>query len=91
MANLLISYDLYRPGQNYDDVAARIKELGSWAKVQQSFWYVDSGFSAGDAADYVREVMDTNDSLFVANATNGEAAWYNLSDKVSKFLEEHWT
>jgi hypothetical protein len=27
---LLISYDLNKPGQNYDKLYAKIKELGTW-------------------------------------------------------------
>ena len=88
--NLFISYDLYTPGQDYEKVAKAIKSLGNWAKVQKSFWYVNSGHTASEAVDVVWATMDKNDSLIVVDATNNMAAWRNLNDEVSKFIKDHW-
>lgn len=44
--NLIVSYDLYSPGQDYSKVIDAIKALGSWAKVQKSVWYVNSSYTA---------------------------------------------
>ena len=88
--NLLISYDLYRPGQDYSSVIKAIKSLGSWAKVHLSLWYVKSGYSASEASETVRSAMDKNDKLIVIDATNNNAAWYNLGDEVSEFIKSHW-
>jgi hypothetical protein len=88
--NLFISYDLFVPGQGYDKVAAAIKSLGNWAKVQMSFWYVNSNHLASDAAGIVWAALDANDSLIVVDTTNNNAAWYNLNPEVSKFLQDHW-
>jgi predicted P-loop ATPase/GTPase len=91
MANsLFISYDLYNPGQDYEKVAEAIKSLGNWAKVQKSFWYVNSTYTASKAVDKVWSKMDGNDSLVVVDATNKNAAWRNLDEKVSKFIQDHW-
>lgn len=88
--NLLISYDLYSPGQNYEDVADAIKSLGNWAKVHLSFWYVNSNYTASEASKKVWAVMDSNDSLIVVDATNNDASWYNLKPNVSDFIKNHW-
>ena len=88
--NLFVSHDLMIPGQGYDKVAAAIKSLGNWAKVQLSFWYVNSGYSASKVAEIVWDAMDSNDSLAVVDSTNNDAAWYNLKPEVSKFIQEHW-
>jgi hypothetical protein len=88
--NLFISYDLYKPGQSYDHVIQAIKQLGAWAKVQKSLWYVKSPLSASEALDRVWKVMDANDSLIVVDSTNNEAAWRNLSDEVSNYLKTQW-
>ena len=88
--NLFISYDLYNPGQNYEKVAGAIKSLGNWAKVQKSFWYAKSNFSASEAAKKVWASMDSNDSLIVVDAKNNDASWYNLSDEVAKYIQDHW-
>ena len=88
--NLFISYDLYEPGKNYQAVGAAIKELGSWAKVQKSFWYVRSTFSSAQACEHVRRSIDSNDSLIVVDATNNSANWVNLTPEVAKFVSESW-
>ena len=88
--NLLVSYDLHQPGQNYDAVIAEIKKLGGWAKVQYSLWYVKSQLSASDASKQVWAVMDQNDTLIVIDATNNNASWYNLSNEVSEFIKDNW-
>ena len=90
MNNLFISYDLKNPGQNYERVITAIKGLGSWAKVQYSLWYVSTSYTAKQAADIVRRAQDTNDTLIVIDATNNDAAWYGLDQKVSDFLQQNW-
>ncbi|WP_204377165.1 CRISPR-associated protein Cas2 [Xanthomonas nasturtii] len=88
--NLIVSYDLYSPGQDYSKVIEAIKALGSWAKVHKSVWYVNSSYTATQAADKVWEAMDRNDSLFVVDATSNNAAWQNLSDEVSNHVKDQW-
>jgi hypothetical protein len=89
--NLFISYDLMSPGQRYDSVIEVIKGLGSWAKVHQSLWYVNSAHAAASAAAAVWAVMDANDKLIVVDATNNAASWYgDLSEEVRQYIRDQW-
>lgn len=88
--NLFISYDLNLPHQDYSAVIEVIKTLGQWASVQKSLWYVKSDFSAENAAKKIREKMDANDSLIVINTNSNDAYWYNISDEVSKHMQDYW-
>ena len=88
--NLHISYDLKEPGKNYDRVIEAVKNLGSWAKVHYSFWYVKSDLTAAQARDALIRAIDRNDSVYVVDATNNDAAWHNTSPKVSEFIRERW-
>ncbi|AYC33719.1 hypothetical protein D3880_15760 [Pseudomonas cavernae] len=88
--NLFISYDLIAPGQKYDRVAAKIKTLGNWAKVQKSFWYLSTNLSAKDAASAIWSVLDSNDSLIVVDASANDAYWYNLTPESAQFIQRHW-
>lgn len=88
--NIAISCDLKTPARNNGAVIERIKGLGGWAKVTESFWYVDSAFSAAQARDHILPALEANDTLFVVNASNGQAAWHNVSDKVSRYVRDHW-
>lgn len=90
MNNLTISYDLYKQGQNYQAIIDAIKALGSWARVHKSVWYVKSSFSASQVVEKLRRVTDANDSIYVVDSTNNQAAWFNLDQKVSDFLMENW-
>lgn len=47
--NLFITYDLIKT-KDYAAVHNAIKTLGGWAKVTESNWYVNSSFSAEEAA-----------------------------------------
>jgi hypothetical protein len=90
MNNLIISYDLMKPGQNYEAVIAAIKGLGSWAKVHYSLWYVSSSHTADRAAKIVRRALDENDKLIVVDATKNNAVWYNLPPEVSEHIQQNW-
>ena len=88
--NLHISYDLHAPGKNYDEVTDAIKRLGAWAKVHYSVWYVRSNYTAEQARDILVRSMDSNDSVYVIDSTNNNAAWNNLSPEVSEFIRSRW-
>jgi hypothetical protein len=88
--NLHISYDLNNPGQNYEKVIERIKTLGNWAKIHKSYWYVKSNLNAEQAMNKVWEVMDANDTVYVVDATNNEAAWQNIGTQASSYIQEQW-
>lgn len=68
--NLFIAYDLMSPGQNYDAVRDRIKELGQWHQFQYSLFYVHSPHAPQDAYAHVHTAMDANDRLAVINAAD---------------------
>jgi hypothetical protein len=68
--NLLITYDLYKQGQDYAAVHEKIKSLGRWYHPQLSVFYVHSTLSPKQAHDAISSVMDGNDKLIVAAITN---------------------
>lgn len=88
--NLHISYDLNNPGQNYEVVIAKIKSLGSWAKIHKSYWFVKSNLSAEEACKAVWAVMDKTDTVYVVNSSRNEAAWQNINPDASKFIQDQW-
>lgn len=88
--NLFISYDLMAPGQNYQRIIDSIKELGPWAKIEQSLWYVNSLLNAESAAKIIRASMDNNDVLIVIDATNNDAYWFNVDGAVAKQMQDQW-
>lgn len=89
--NLQIFFELQDGGANRDQVDGKIKELGGWARVSASFWYVSSTLTASQARDQIAPVLRAGDKLFVVNASNGQAAWRGLPDKVSAYVKQKWT
>ena len=69
--NLFIAYDLLQPGQNYEAVRDRIKELGQWHQFQLSLFYVNTAHSPQQAYAHVLGAMDANDRLAVIDANSG--------------------
>ena len=88
--NLIISYDLRKPGRNYESVYEAIKSLGNSTRVVESTWYVNSLRSAEQAFDIVFAQCDENDVLFVVDATNNAAVWQNLSSNAEAIIHGYW-
>ena len=69
--NLFIAYDLMSPGQNYDAVQRKIKELGLWHQFQLSLFYVHTQLSPQEAYAHVASAADANDRIAVIDANSG--------------------
>ncbi|MDP9704667.1 UNVERIFIED_ORG: hypothetical protein J2W64_001853 [Rahnella aquatilis] len=76
MPTYIISYDLRKPGRNYDELYKAIKNYPNWAKVNESVWAVVSAGSAVQVRDFIMKYVDANDSVFVIKS-GLEAAWHN--------------
>jgi hypothetical protein len=79
-----VSYDLTKPGRNYQSLWDR---LGQWkaVRVLESFWLIDTASSAEAVRNDLRKHIDANDGLFVA-ALSGETAWHNLKPGSDQYL-----
>jgi hypothetical protein len=64
-----ISYELRKPGQNYDDLYDTIKSASSWCHPLTSHWFIRADHSVQTWYDKLRKVMDVNDYLFVVDIT----------------------
>lgn len=84
----LITYDLNRPGQNYDKLYEAIKKLGTWWHCLDSTWLVISSKSAKEIRVYLKSYFDFNDSLLVIK-TCGVGSWDGFDDNCSKWLKDN--
>lgn len=85
MALHAISYDLSKPGRNYDSLFEAIKTLGAWCHALESTWVVNTTLSAGQVRDRLIKVIDSNDHLLVTELT-GSWASFNLSSEQVDWL-----
>lgn len=88
MNTYLITYDLMKPGQDYDDLHEAIKKLGTWWHCLDSTWIVKHAGPAMTIRDALRQHTDANDKLLVV-LLSGEGAWANFDATCSKWLKDN--
>jgi hypothetical protein len=77
MTSKIITYDLRKPGQDYEDLISAIKKYYQWAKITESSWLINTDDSCVMIRDNLNQYLDSNDRIFVGNLS-GEAAWRNV-------------
>ena len=84
MARFEASYDLRKPGRNYEPL---YKRLADWraVRVLQSVWIIETNSSAATIRDDLAKYLDANDGLLVTGLT-GEAAWQKLEGMSDQFM-----
>jgi hypothetical protein len=88
MKSYLITYDLMKPGQNYEKLYEAIKNVGPWCHLLESNWVVKSDLTAAQIRDKITPHIDKSDKLFVAQLSR-DAAWIGLSEEISKWLKDN--
>lgn len=86
MACYIVTYDLKKPGRNYEALYAAIRGYGTWAHITESTWAVVTQQTAAQVRDYLLSQLDANDSIFVVKS-GGEAAWRHVICK-NEWLKE---
>ena len=87
MARYIITYDLRKPGRNYDELYKRIKSYGACASITESSWAVATTQTSEQIRDYLKGAMDGNDKLLVGIL--GTSAWFGLPKEVTKWLQDN--
>jgi len=86
MKSYLITYDLLKPGQNYDELYEAIKKLGNWWHCLQSVWIIKTDSTAIQIRDALQSYCDSNDKLLVVRLS-GEGAWTGFDSTCSSWLK----
>lgn len=66
---ILVTYDLKAPGRDYQKVYDLLKSSTAWWHYLESTWILSTSEDVSTWAQKLREVIDTNDSLFVVDIT----------------------
>ncbi len=84
-----ISYDLHKQGElSYENLINAIKAYPDWCHHLESDWMVVSTGKAETVRDDLIQHIHKDDKLIVMELA-GTAAWYNLPDSVSKWIQKH--
>ena len=70
-----ISYDLYKPGQNYEEVSKAIKSLGNWWHHLNSTWLVSTSKNAQQIWEIVQPHIDENDRILIIEIGKDYSGW----------------
>lgn len=69
MRRYIVSYDLYRPGNNYSDLTAEIKGLAAdWQHPLANLWVVETVLSAAEIRALLTMHLVTGDKLYICEA-----------------------
>jgi hypothetical protein len=85
MASYLISYDLRKPGRNYDSLYAALAQYNAMRSLQ-SVWLLDSTQTAGQVRDILQAHIDPNDGLLVIEIGRGWGS-FNLLNNSANWLK----
>lgn len=88
MSAVLITYDLNKPGQNYEKLYDKIKTFGAWWHHIDSTWIVDTNLTVGEVNDRLLSVMDDSDSVLILNITGDTYAGW-LPQDAWNWLKSH--
>lgn len=70
-----ITYDLKKPGQDYDGLYESIKSLGAWWHYLESTWLVDTQLNADSIYKRLDANIDKNDRLLIVNFGTDYQGW----------------
>ena len=74
----MVTYDLNKEGQNYEDVIEAIKAASSgvWCTYWKSSFLIKSNLTSADAVfEKIQPHLDSNDSVLVIEVKNNKQGW----------------
>jgi hypothetical protein len=81
----LITYELFRPGQNYHSLFAAIRSVDFNAQHPMNHtWFVRTNLTAVQINNTIRQHVDYNDKLFICQVTEysstnmGQGNWLGI-------------
>lgn len=90
MSILMITYDLKKPGRDYQPVYDYIKNKYNWCKGLESVWLIDTLAKPEIVRDELKAIVDSNDKIFVVRLQREWGSFnYFCADWLNK-PERNW-
>lgn len=85
----MITYDLNKQGQEYEEVISAIKACsnGCWCTYWKSSFLIKSSLSANQICERIQPHLDSNDTLIVIEVKNNYQGW--LNNKQWAYIKEN--
>lgn len=74
----IVSYDLCNSGKNYNGLYEYLESFFVWARLTESTWFISSDKTCTTIRDEIKNIVDSDDRIFVAELT-GVSAWRNIT------------
>ncbi|MDV6381041.1 hypothetical protein [Pediococcus pentosaceus] len=85
----IVSYDLDNPGQKYNELKKIIDAHSiHWCRYLDSTFLIRANDSADDILQALKAVIDSNDSVFIANISNTDYSGW-LTDKQWDYIRNN--
>jgi hypothetical protein len=86
MSVLLITYDLNKPGQDYEDVHKYIKQF-SWARISESSYAIETNLTPDQIYQGISKFIDKTDRVYIITL---DAPYSGQGpQEVNQWLSEH--
>lgn len=83
----LFTYDLNKPGQNYQALFEELKKSPLWWHYLDSTWLLGTNETADQIWARVSDKVDKSDSVLITRVTRPAAGW--LPQDAWKWINEH--
>lgn len=78
MSILLVTYDLKKPGADYNGLYEVLKTAPSWYHIMESCWLLYTTETPSQWFEKVRSKIDQNDNIFIVDISNkSRQGWMN--------------
>lgn len=85
---VLVSYDLNKPGKDYEALYDTLRTADSWWHFLDSTWILSTSLSVESWGEKIRRVIDENDSVLVVDISKKKRDGW-LSTDAWKWLRQH--
>lgn len=86
MSEYLITYELHKPGQNYESLWKSLKNMNA-KRIKNSVWLLSSNYSLSIVYDILHTFIDSNDKLTIVEFNNIKSTEHVLDTQI-KILEK---
>ncbi len=84
----LITYDLNRPGQEYEELYEELRNSSTWWHYLDSTWLIVTQESINELNDRIKNTIDENDRFLIFDITGMDYQGW-LSEEAWQWIRKH--
>ena len=88
--NLIVHFSNTITEEKNEEISKELKRLGNATPITQQCWFLNLPYTPEQLTKHLSQFFTDSDTLFVADATNDQAFWFNIEDKKATRIRQHW-